>query len=389
MGWFPPHRDELMPTIKIIGGGIAGLTAAINLRRAGRPVEVHERKGFCGKKSNDFQFLENWTDTRDVLDLLRECNVDTGFYAKPWFANEFLGPSNRHHIGRSKAPLMYLVKRGIQEGSIDRCLHRQALACGVRVIHRSNLSVREADIVATGPGRPSFIAVGVKFGFSGPDRSVVLLDNRLSRHFYSYFIVNDCMAEITCVNSAGTMGLLGRLERTIRAFEHRLGIPIGPVEERFAGKVCFGREMDADLSRRYYIGEAAGFQDALAGFGMVYAFKSGYYAARSLVEKSDYDRQWKKDFGRLLYISGRNRRQYNRLTNRDLEALVGILNSSKPLIRAFTGGTDLRRFMRRLYTSPILPVLMPLFMMKRPALRPGHGARPSTRAPERPTHPPR
>ena len=48
-----------MKTVKILGGGIAGLTAAINLNQAGINVEVHERKGFCGKATRDFQFMEN------------------------------------------------------------------------------------------------------------------------------------------------------------------------------------------------------------------------------------------------------------------------------------------------------------------------------------------
>ncbi len=46
-----------MNTIKILGGGISGLTAAINLKCAGIDVEVYERKRFCGKRTGDFQFL--------------------------------------------------------------------------------------------------------------------------------------------------------------------------------------------------------------------------------------------------------------------------------------------------------------------------------------------
>jgi flavin-dependent dehydrogenase len=46
-----------MKTIKILGGGISGLTAAINLKYAGLDVEVHERKSFCGKHTHDFQFF--------------------------------------------------------------------------------------------------------------------------------------------------------------------------------------------------------------------------------------------------------------------------------------------------------------------------------------------
>ena len=73
-----------MKRIRILGGGIAGLTAAINLNKAGIAVEVHERKGYCGKHTSDFQFLENWTFDEDVLDLLRQMHIEADDYIKPW-----------------------------------------------------------------------------------------------------------------------------------------------------------------------------------------------------------------------------------------------------------------------------------------------------------------
>ena len=50
-------------TVLIAGGGIAGLTCAINLAARGIPVEIHEAKRYCGKAIRDFEFLENWTFT--------------------------------------------------------------------------------------------------------------------------------------------------------------------------------------------------------------------------------------------------------------------------------------------------------------------------------------
>lgn len=72
-----------MKKVTILGGGIAGLTAAINLKYAGVDVEVHERKSFCGKHTNDFQFLENWTFKNDALSILTSLNIQTDFYLKP------------------------------------------------------------------------------------------------------------------------------------------------------------------------------------------------------------------------------------------------------------------------------------------------------------------
>jgi len=58
------------------------------------------------------------------------------------------------------------------------------------------------------------------------------------------------------------------------------------------------------------VGEHAGFQDALAGFGMRYALRSGILAAHSLLEDNDYDSLWRSSLlpdirqsigNRLLY----------------------------------------------------------------------------------------
>ena len=43
-----------MNRIKILGGGIAGLTAAISLKRAGIAVEVHEKKRFLWEAHQRF-----------------------------------------------------------------------------------------------------------------------------------------------------------------------------------------------------------------------------------------------------------------------------------------------------------------------------------------------
>jgi flavin-dependent dehydrogenase len=74
-----------MKSIRILGGGIAGLTAAINLKKVGVEVEVHERKDYCGKHTRDFQFLENWTFDEDALNILRSMHIKADNYIKPWY----------------------------------------------------------------------------------------------------------------------------------------------------------------------------------------------------------------------------------------------------------------------------------------------------------------
>jgi flavin-dependent dehydrogenase len=59
------------------------------------------------------------------------------------------------------------------------------------------------------------------------------------------------------------------------------------------------------------IGEQAGFQDALAGFGMRYALQSGLIAARSIIEGADYTRLWRRELLPLLRAGTVNRFIFN------------------------------------------------------------------------------
>ena len=356
-------------TIRILGGGISGLTAAIHLRKAGFHVEVHERKSRCGKGTNDFQFLENWCFEEDALQYLRRIRMDTDFYVKPWYSQEFFSPTLRRYSGRSVRPLMYLVKRGQAEDTLDSSLETQAIGHEVRICYESNLKRSEAHIVATGLKKPTFIATGVRFGINGPDRSIVLLNNDLSSRFYSYLIVNDNTGQIVCVNPVGCTDMHYRLDKTLKAFEKILNTTIETVAEKFSSVVNFGFLCKAVVDSRYYVGEAAGFQDALAGFGMIYAFKSGHCAARSIAENVDYDGLWRKEFFCPLKISSRNRNLYNRLSNADFEKLIGMLNSRHPVLRRLRGGEDLRLIMRRVYTRPPFFFLLPLWLLAKTKMK--------------------
>lgn len=353
--------------IRILGGGISGLTAAINLKRAGFDVEVHERKDYCGKQTKDFQFLENWTSDEDALDTLNAMNIDTDFYVKPWYSLEILSPTLKRFTGTSTQPMMYLIKRGQREGSIDRALEMQTRKIRIKVLYNSNLRDKDADIIATGLKGPTFVVTGIMFRLKHPDKSIVLLDNNLSQRCYSYFIVNDDRGEIACGNPKGLKGYGDRLALTVKKFEQILNVNIGNIEERFTSVINFGFLHQARVRGQYFVGEAAGFQDHLAGFGMGYAFKSGYYAARSIAESLDYDRLWQEDFLKPLRISARNRWIYNRLSNEDFEKFVDILRSKNALVARFRGGDDMQSILKTLYNTPIS--LYHAYFMARTILR--------------------
>lgn len=353
-----------MAPIKILGGGISGLTSAINLNKAGFDVEVHEKKNYCGKTTNDFQFLENWTFDQDILKFLKGINIKTNFYFKPIKKMDVFSPSFYKYVGKSKNPFMYLVKRGKAKDSIGRSLEKQAKKEGVKIVYNTKLKKDKADIIAVPVRKPAAFACGVKFKIKYPDSISVLFDKNLSLHSYSYLIANDNVMEITSCNLVGVKDLKKRLDLTLKTFQKLLGFKINKVKETFSGYVSLDVPKTAMDGNKCLVGEAAGFQDALAGFGMVYAFKSGYYASRSIIDNTDYDRLWKKDFYGCLRASFNNNRLFKTFNNADYDSLVRIANKNNFLINSLLGGMDIQLILKRLYNNPLPWFLRPQRILK-------------------------
>ena len=75
----------------------------------------------------------------------------------------------------------------------------------------------------------------------------------------------------------------------------------------------------------FYIGESAGLQDLLWGFGIRFAFKSGYLAAQSVIGKKDYEEIAKKYFSNRLKESVVSRYLVkNFLSKRNYSFLIDI-----------------------------------------------------------------
>jgi flavin-dependent dehydrogenase len=356
---------ETMKTIKILGGGIAGLTAAINLKQAGIEVEVYERKRFCGKSSRDFQFIENWTFEADSIDALKKFNIQTDFYIKPFYAMEYISPSLKKCVKHSSEPVMYLIKRGPEEGSLDHALQKQATDAGIPIIFKSKLKPDEADIIATGKKEPTFIATGVTFPLDHPDKVIVLFDDRFSHQMYTYFTVNDQVGQIVVLNRPHLKDHKARLERSTKRFEEILNVKIRTITHRFTASGSFYFLKNARIDGRYYVGEAAGFQDCLTGFGIMYAFKSGYHAAQSIINNDDYNRRWQMDMLKPMETSIGNRRLFEKLSNDGYEKYINVLGNPNPVIVKLLGGADLQSLLTRLYNYSPSYLLHPMLYWKK------------------------
>ncbi len=108
-------------------------------------------------------------------------------------------------------------------------------------------------------------------------------------------------------------------------------IPIKPLDKTYCDRVVL-------------IGDSAGFSSALTGEGIYYAMKSGKIAAETIdkalktgdtSEKllSRYQKIWKKDFGKDLYLFYKNRKKQRISNNKIYE----VVNSDKKLIELYMG----------------------------------------------------
>ena len=130
--------------------------------------------------------------------------------------------------------------------------------------------------------------------------------------------------------------------------------------ERFSAPLSFEPLNQAHINNQYFVGEAAGFQDCLFGFGMLYAFKSGYLAAKSIIEDSDYGELLNSNILKPITISVRNRKLFEKLSNKGYKRLIKALNSRNPIIKKLLGGDDLRQILKRLYNNSLSHFLRPL-----------------------------
>ncbi len=323
--------------ITIVGAGPAGLTASIALRQAGYNVNLYEQNNNVGLRFNgDFQGLENWSDEEDTLDILSNLGIKINFLCHPYYGNDgiFYGPNLKQVKVKTSRPLFYLIERGSSENSLDRGLLKQAEEAGVNIFWGQKLdSVKDGlAIVGTGPKAADAIAKGMVFNTSYKNIFVGFLDNKIAPKAYAYLLVNNGKATFaTCLFEDFKNEKL-YYNRALSAMDSVLNIDkIAPKE--FGGFVNFFTEpIYSKNDRILYVGENAGFQDALWGFGIKYAMLSGYYAAQSIINKQDYKDLCEKHLRPKLQTSLANRFLFAHFTNYGYSFILSKLGSYSDVI---------------------------------------------------------
>lgn len=317
-----------MKKIKILGAGLSGLTAAINLAKSGYTVDIYEKNKDVGMRFNgDIQGLENWSDKKDIIKELKESNVDVDFDYSPFYKIIITDGSKAREICKKK-PLFYLLKRGSFSGTIDYSLKAQALKLGVNIHFQETLSPNEANIVATGPiiNEAVGLVKGIIFKTDIKDTAIIAFNNKLAFQGYSYLLITKrygCLCTVVRIHDAHKINLY--FERTKEFFLKKIGFQVQPIRDvQGFGSFSLKRFTKGNT---LYVGEAAGLQDFLLGFGMKFAIVSGYLAAQSVIYAKDYAKIANQHFGQRLRVGVVNKWLWeNILSKKDYSLLLKFPN---------------------------------------------------------------
>ena len=349
---------------KILGAGPAGITTAINLRKKGYDVTIYEQKGGCGDRiKGNLQGIENWSSPKTMNQRLDSMNIQPNFLLKPFYTTTFMN-AERSVEAKSKKPWFYLIKRGAAQDSLDQGLRRQAEDCGVEIKFNASATIKDVDIVATGPNVGQLYAIEKTaiFDTNLNDMAVVLMGNQFAHRGLSYILVSDGYASLGSVN----FGKFGNLEQcfnnTLKKFEQILGIEIK--NYKAAGGVAgFSSSPILVENGKFYVGEAAGLQDAAFGFGNTMAMESGYILSQVIDKPSpeeSYKNAIKKRFGNHIKSSVVLRYLLDKMGKNNYNVLINMLKKEE----------DLRDFFKGFYSFPIIDRILYPFINKSSMIAP-------------------
>jgi flavin-dependent dehydrogenase len=285
--------------IRILGAGLSGLSAAINLKKGGKEVVVLERQPAVGMQIHPNYQVIRLPSNISVTDLFNQLNL-TPCNPTIKYLNKMILETPRKGIRHitSTDKINFVLRGG--EGSLEHALYLEALELGVQF--EFSTKQRTADIIATGHKQCDAAAYGEIY--EAPefpqDQYFYMHDDRYApKGWYSYIVPmgNDRIEIVTCVSQPYVSSCKAYFARLLREnkFVNSLTRGKKPISA-FGGFGGVDFPNTAKQSNSLLVGEAAGFQDVSRGFGIAYALRSGYLAAKSILEGSDYDNLWKTHF---------------------------------------------------------------------------------------------
>jgi flavin-dependent dehydrogenase len=350
-------------SFRILGAGPSGLAAAITLANAGHDVDVYERRADCGARfGGDLQGLENWSEAGDVVDEMRAAGLPTDFFCAP-LSSATQTNGRRESVLEFPRTGLYLVKRGSAPDTLDQSLKRAAITAGVRLHFRETIDPATADILATGPrGRATFaVDRGIVFDTDAADCAVVLMDDAAASRGYAYLLVSGGYGCICTMLFDDFPSIRARLSYARDVLETRYCVTVR--NPRSVGGVGhFTPKASYTVGGVAQVGEAAGLQDFLWGFGIRSALRSGVHAAECVMAGRDWNAEATRRFTPALHASVVNRFLFELLRHGRYSLLMAIfrLGGPLPLLRTVWRLTAAHRLLlpaARAYTRRRYPQL--------------------------------
>jgi len=350
-----PMSDE---ALEIVGAGPSGLSAALAARARGKAVTVYEKRSDVGARFHgDFQGLENWTSPTDVLTELEHYGIATDFKHTPVYEIVCLCTDGPAHTLRAEQPIFYLVRRGREAGTLDQALKDQALNAGVTIrFGERKRHLSNGGVIAEGPHRGDVIAAGYVFETDMANGCYVVVADSLAPAGYSYLLIEGGRGTVATCLFREFHDERHFLDATVDFFASEVGLR-WTTAQRFGGSGNIDRVERTVIGNRCYVGEAAGFQDALFGFGLRYALTSGVLAGQSEAGGGRYDRHWQDSLGGLNASSLCNRWIYERLGD----------FGRKWVLRRAVAGRDPRRLLHKLYAPAQWKTAVAGWLPRKPA----------------------
>lgn len=286
--------------ITIVGAGLAGLVAAINLAGKGFKVKVYEAKNSIG---GDISYADATLMYPSILE--RELGISIREALKTWRSARILAYGKRFEVDLPHLTEACTMERGNGELSLENVLYRQALEKGAEVILGRKLSLKEISelpagtIVATGLSKSSFELFNIPHrpfyghmatGKSDPSKpQVIVYLDRFTRE-YGYY--TQC--------GSSSVALVFRMDRQLldeekAAFRNKLAEDNGiemdnwndDISRWAAWPLKTLNNMNLTREGKILAGTLAGVVSPVLNFGVNGALISGQIAAMAVANPNE------------------------------------------------------------------------------------------------------
>ena len=314
--------------IKIVGAGLAGMSAAFCLAREGFEVEVYERKAVPGHETSSYTCaLRSYVEDKNPLKEFRSFHIPIkALEISPKVIK--ISPSFEKRVGYRS---YYLVEMGQSKESIEQQLYMQCLAEGVTF--QFNAATKKVDIIATGPSKDKINVFAYGHIYQNlnvdPEATYLIYNNDIAPKGYLFVITKNGQTTMMAVSfdDKEFPTLQERLTNGLKAFKPLTRMVDGEkIIAEISGGAYYGKDPYTRLKQdnTLYVGEAAGIQDASRGFGIRYAITSGALAAKSIIEEKDYVEMAKAYYQDEFLHNIQRRNIHDHMSNKEYDKIVAM-----------------------------------------------------------------